>query len=269
MILFPNAKINIGLYITEKRPDGYHNLESIFVPIDWTDILEITPSQDFAFTSSGIPIPGKPESNLCIKAFQLLQEAFHIPNVSIHLHKIIPMGAGLGGGSADAAFTLIGLRDLFNLSLSNEELIPFAQKLGSDCPFFLLNSPQFGTEKGDRLEPISLHLNGLFGLLVYPKINVSTQEAYSGVLPVPAPNFLPTEISRPVQQWKEAIYNDFEKNIFPKYPLLSEVKDALYALGAIYSSMSGSGSTLFGIFEKEPNTEVFDKQGYITKIVAF
>lgn len=269
MILFPNAKINIGLYITEKRSDGYHNLESAFVPIPWTDILEITPSNTFQFESTGIPVPGNPDSNLCVKAFRLLQEAYRIPNVSIQLHKIIPMGAGLGGGSSDAAFTLIGLRDLFNLPVSNQDLIPFAQKLGSDCAFFLLNSPQFGTEKGDKLQGISIDLKGLFALLVYPQISVSTQEAYSGVAPSAAPNYLPTALKQPVTMWKTSVSNDFEKNIFPKYPILSEIKELLYEGGATYAAMSGSGSTIYGIFENEPSSEVFDKQGFITKIVAF
>lgn len=269
MVLFPHAKINIGLYITEKRSDGFHNLVSVFIPVDWTDVLEITPSDTFEFVSSGIPVPGNPAHNLCVKAYQLLKNAFSIPNVTIHLHKIIPMGAGLGGGSADATFTLLGLRDLFELPLSNQDLIPFAQKLGSDCAFFLANHPQFGTGKGDELQPISCDLAGHFGLLVFPGVNVSTQEAYAGVQPTKAPNHLPSVITKPVSEWKNLIANDFEKNIFPTYPLLKNIKETLYSMGAEYAAMSGSGSTLYGIFSAEPQTKLFDEQGFTTKVVSF
>ncbi len=269
MLLFPNAKINIGLYITEKRPDGFHNLESVFVPVDWTDVLEITPSTEFEFITSGIPVPGNAENNLCVKAYHLLKQSYVIPNVTIQLHKVIPMGAGLGGGSADATFTLIGLRDLFELPLNNQDLVPFAKQLGSDCAFFLSNSPQFGTGKGDELETIPCDLKGLFGLLVFPKVSVSTQEAYAGVRPEKAPNYLPDVISKPISDWKDLISNDFEKNIFPVYPVLKQIKETLYEKGATYAAMSGSGSTLYGIFTEKPDTNLFDKEGYITKLVAF
>lgn len=269
MILFPHAKINIGLYVTEKRSDGFHNLESAFFPINWTDILEITPANTFEFCSTGIPIPGNIDQNLCVKAFRLLQEKYSIPNVIIQLHKIIPMGAGLGGGSSDAAFTLMGLRDLFNLPLSNQELVPFAQQLGSDCAFFLSDKPQFGTEKGDVLQDIEVSLKGLFGLLVYPRVGISTKEAYAGVCPIKAPNYLPQELQKPLEQWKDLIHNDFEKSIFPNHPLLKKIKDQLYQKGAKYAAMSGSGSTLFGIFTSVPDSEIFEQQGFITKIVEF
>ncbi|MHA8067499.1 4-(cytidine 5'-diphospho)-2-C-methyl-D-erythritol kinase [Aquirufa sp. ROCK2-A2] len=251
MILFPNAKINIGLYVTEKRADGFHNLETTFFPTNWTDILEITPEDSFEFSSSGLTIAGKIEDNLCFKAYQLLQKAYHIAPVHIHLHKIIPMGAGLGGGSSDAAYTLMGLRDLFELPLSNANLIPFAQQLGSDCAFFLMNSPAFGTGKGDELSPIECSLEGKFMLLVYPKIAISTQEAYANIRVRPAKNHLPDILKLPISEWKANIHNDFEDSVFPKYPLLKEIKEELYALGAVYAAMSGSGSTLFGIFDRE------------------
>jgi 4-diphosphocytidyl-2-C-methyl-D-erythritol kinase len=251
MILFPNAKINIGLYVTEKRPDGFHNLESAFFPTNWTDILEITPQDSFEFSSSGLAISGNVENNLCYRAYQLLREAYQIPGVHIHLHKIIPMGAGLGGGSSDAAFTLMGLRDLFDLPLSNQDLIPFAQKLGSDCAFFLKNSPAFGKGKGDELSPIDCSIKDKFLVLIYPKIAISTQEAYANIRVSPAKNYLPDALKKPISEWKSTIQNDFEDSVFPKYPILKEIKEELYALGAIYASMSGSGSTLFGIFENE------------------
>lgn len=249
MIVFPNAKINIGLYVTEKRADGFHNLESAFFPTNWTDILEITPQETFEFSASGLPISGNIESNLCYRAYQLLKEAYHIPGVHIHLHKIIPMGAGLGGGSSDAAFTLMALRDLFELPLSNTELIPYAQKLGSDCAFFLFNTPSFGVGKGDELSPIDCSIDNKFWVFVYPKMGISTQEAYANIRPKPAKNHLPDALKRPISEWKNTIHNDFEESVFPKYPLLKEIKEELYDLGAIYASMSGSGSTLFGIFE--------------------
>lgn len=266
MILFPNAKINIGLYVTEKRPDGFHNLESAFFPTNWTDILEITPQASFEFSSSGLPISGSVENNLCYKAYQLLKEAYQIPGVHIHLHKIIPMGAGLGGGSSDAAFTLMGLRDLFELPLSNKDLIPYAQKLGSDCAFFLLNTPAFGTGKGDELSPIECSIQDKWMVLIYPKIAISTQEAYANIRVSPAKNHLPEALKRPISEWKSSIHNDFEDSVFPKYPILKEIKEELYALGAIYASMSGSGSTLFGIFDKE--IELPEKwKGYVIKNV--
>jgi len=251
MILFPNAKINLGLYVTEKRADGFHNLESVFFPINWTDILEITPQDSFEFSSSGLAISGDVKNNLCYRAYQILQNDFQIPGVHIHLHKIIPMGAGLGGGSSDAAFTLMGLRDLFGLPLTNADLIPYAKKLGSDCSFFLLNSPAFGIGKGDELSPIECTIKDPFFVLVYPKIGISTQEAYANICVSPAKNYLPDALKRPVSEWKSIIHNDFEDSVFPKHPILKEIKEELYALGAIYASMSGSGSTLFGIFDQE------------------
>jgi 4-diphosphocytidyl-2-C-methyl-D-erythritol kinase len=249
MILFPNAKINIGLYVTEKRPDGFHNLESAFFPVNWTDILEITPQETFEFSSSGLAISGKIENNLCYKAYELLRKAFQIPGVHIHLHKIIPMGAGLGGGSSDAAYTLMGLRDIFELPLSNADLIPFANQLGSDCAFFLMNSPAFGVGKGDELSPIDCKIENKFVVLIYPKIGISTQEAYSNIQPTPAKNHLPEVLKKPISEWKFLVHNDFEDSVFPKYSMLKEIKEELYSLGAIYASMSGSGSTIFGIFE--------------------
>jgi 4-diphosphocytidyl-2-C-methyl-D-erythritol kinase len=248
MILFPNAKINIGLYVTGKRTDGFHNLESAFFPIDWTDILEITPQEKFEFSSSGLPISGKMEDNLCYRAYQLLQKAHQIKGVHIHLHKIIPMGAGLGGGSSDAAFTLIGLRDLFDLPLTNTDLIPFAQQLGSDCAFFLLNSPAFGVGKGDELTVLNNPIQAKYMVLVYPKIAISTQEAYAHINASPAKNHLPNVLNKPLEEWKTLIHNDFEDSVFPKYPILKDIKEELYQLGAVYAAMSGSGSTLFGLF---------------------
>ncbi len=250
MIVFPNAKINLGLYITEKRADGFHNLSTCFYPVPWSDILEITPYNTFEFSTSGLAISGSLENNLCYRAFMLLKEAYDIAPVQIHLHKIIPMGAGLGGGSSDAAFTLMGLRDLFKLPLTNTDLIPFAQKLGSDCAFFLLNQAQIGTEKGDVLEGIDLHLAGKFLVMIYPNFGISTQEAYAGIKPKKAKKNWEKQLAKPLETWKETIFNDFENSLFPTYPQLAEIKNELYAMGAQYASMSGSGSTMFGLFDK-------------------
>jgi 4-diphosphocytidyl-2-C-methyl-D-erythritol kinase len=251
MILFPNAKINLGLYVTEKRADGFHNLSSCFYAVPWSDVLEITPSSTFEFSTSGLEISGALESNLCYRAFKMLQEAHSIPPVQIHLHKVIPMGAGLGGGSADAAFTLIGLRDIFQLPLSNADLIPFAQKLGSDCAFFLTTQAQIGTEKGDVLQPIDLQLSGKYLVMVYPNFGISTQEAYAGIKPKKARKNWEKQLLKPMETWKETISNDFENSLFPTYPLLAEIKNTLYELGATYAAMSGSGSTIFGLFDQE------------------
>jgi len=251
MVLFPNAKINLGLFITKKREDGFHELETCFFHIPWSDILEITPAPAFKFSSSGLPISGEIQDNLCYKAFQALSEDFKIPNVHIHLHKIIPMGAGLGGGSSDAAYTLMGLRDLFELRLTNQELLPYAKKLGSDCAFFLNKQAQFGTGKGDELSPIPTPLKSLYAIVLYPNFGISTQKAYAGIQPNPAPGHLPDLVKSPMPTWKHTIKNDFEKTLFVEYPLLAEIKQDMYEMGAIYAAMSGSGSTIFGLFENE------------------
>ena len=249
MVLFPHAKINVGLYITKKRKDGFHDLETCFFPVPWTDVLEITPADGFGFSSSGLVISGAIEDNLCYKAYELLRKDHKMPPVHIHLHKIIPMGAGLGGGSSDAAFTLMGLRDLFQLPLTNEDLQPYAAKLGSDCAFFLSNQAAFGKGKGDQLSPIDASLKGKFLVLLYPAVGISTAQAYAGVTPAKAPVDLRKAILK--NDWKETISNDFEKSIFPAHPFLASLKEEMYTLGASYAAMSGSGSTIFGIFDKK------------------
>lgn len=250
MILFPNAKINLGLYITKKRTDGFHELETCFVHVPWTDILEITESDAFEFTSSGLAIEGPVSKNLCFRAYEALKADFKIPPVHIHLHKVIPMGAGLGGGSSDASFTLKGLRDLFKLPLTNAQLIPYAATLGSDCAFFIDNQAQLGTGRGEILQPIDIDLSGKYLVLIYPNFGISTQEAFAGIKPKKAPIKLKEVIGQPIETWKETLSNDFEGSLFPKYPLLASIKDELYNLGASYAAMSGSGSTLFGLFDQ-------------------
>jgi 4-diphosphocytidyl-2-C-methyl-D-erythritol kinase len=250
MIAFPPCKINLGLHIISKRPDGFHDLETCFYPIPWTDILEIIPSKELVFTSSGNPIPGKAEDNLCLKAYHLLKTDFDIAPVKIHLHKIIPIGAGLGGGSSDAAYTLRLLNDIFNLSLSVDQLKDYASKLGSDCSFFVQDKPMIGHGKGEILTEIDISLKGFYLVFVKPLIHISTQEAYSGITPKQPLIKINDILKQPVTNWKGILKNDFEESVFKKHPTIAEVKAKLYSSGAIYSSMSGSGSSVFALFEK-------------------
>lgn len=253
MISFPNAKINLGLNIIEKREDGFHNLESCFYPVTWHDILEIIPAQKVSFQSSGLEIPGNPEENLCLKAYRLLNRDFAIGPVAIHLHKIIPIGAGLGGGSSDAAFALKTLNELFNLYLEEDMLCQYARQIGSDCAFFIKNLPTLATEKGDRFENISIDLSSKCLVLVYPNIHVDTADAYSGITPsVPSKKIAGIIENEPPQNWKDLLINDFENTVFKKFPVLQRIKNELYELGAEYASMSGSGSVLLGLFEDMP-----------------
>lgn len=260
MVTFPNAKINIGLYITEKRADGFHNLESCFYPVGWCDILEILPAKTLSFKSTGLDIPGNPVSNLCLKAYHLLKQDFDIPPVSIHLHKVVPIGAGMGGGSADCAFTIKTLNELFALHLSVEQMENYARKLGSDCAFFIQNRPQYCFGKGDEFANISVDLTGKYIVLVNPNIHISTAEAYSGVKPLKNEIDLQEVLQKPINEWKDLVKNDFEKHLLPKYPAIENIKNQLYKLGAAYTSMTGSGSTVFGIFDEEIDTKDYFKE---------
>ncbi|MEN9612986.1 MAG: hypothetical protein RLZZ628_3800 [Bacteroidota bacterium] len=262
MLTFPNAKINIGLNIIEKRTDGFHNIESVFYPVEWCDILEIIPSQDSSakeatFQSSGLTIPGNESSNLCLKAWNLLKSRITLPPI-IHLHKVIPMGAGLGGGSADGAFTLTMLNEVYDLNLSNDELKDFARQLGSDCAFFIENRPVFCYDKGDQFEDFSLDLKGKYVVLVNPDIHISTAEAYAGVSPKKPEISLKEALMQPIVSWKKIIKNDFEKKLLISYPTIADIKESLYQSGAIYASMTGSGSTVYGIFDNESESLKID-----------
>lgn len=251
MLTFPNAKINIGLHITEKRDDGFHNLESCFYPVGWSDALEILPAEKLSFKSTGIPIPGNPDTNLCLKAYQLVNQDFDISPVMIHLHKAVPIGAGMGGGSADCAFTIKTLNSLFELHLTTEQMENYARRLGSDCAFFIQNRPQYCFGKGDEFAEITLNLSGKYIVLVNPNIHISTAEAYSGVKPQKTGIDLREVLRKPVNEWQNLVKNDFENHLLPKYPAIEIIKNQLYAHGAAYASMTGSGSTVFGIFENE------------------
>ncbi len=256
MISFPNCKINIGLNILGKRQDGYHDLQTIFYPVAVKDALEVieanNPTNDVIFSSTGIPVPGKDENNLCIKAYHLLKKDFpQISPVQVHLHKAVPMGAGLGGGSADAAFMLQLLNNKFELNLSTDQLISYALQLGSDCPFFIINKPCYATGRGEGLEEISLDLSPYKILLVHPGIHVSTADAFSVISIRQNSPDLKQLIQQPPGEWKGLIMNDFEKTVFDKFPEIGGIKDKLYQLGALYASMSGSGSCVYGIFQKD------------------
>lgn len=238
--------------MVSKRDDGYHNLETIFYPVKLADALELVHADLTEFSSSGIEIDGKPENNLVFKAYQLLQQDFDLPPVKLHLHKVIPFGAGLGGGSADAAFTLKMLNDYFKLEIEALKLESYAAQIGADCPFFIQNKPTFAYGIGDQFEPINLDLSEFEIVIVKPNISVSTPEAYRNIVPAKA-NFNLNEIERlPVEDWKQLIKNDFEKSVFLQYPVIELLKEKLYELGAAYASMSGSGSAVFGIFRHLP-----------------
>ena len=259
MLTFPNAKLNLGLYVTQRRPDGFHSLESVFVPLPWTDALEILPApagQPTSITLTGRPIPGDPATNLCVRAFELLQADFpQLPAAQLYLHKIVPIGAGLGGGSADAAFALKAANDLFRLNLSPETLENYARRLGSDCAFFIRNKPVLAVEKGDVFEEIDLRLTGTDCVVVYPNLHISTAEAYAHITPRPAKYPLREALAQPMVTWRETVHNDFETALTPAHPVLADIKRQLYTAGATYVSLSGSGSAVYGLWEgAEPAT---------------
>lgn len=255
MIVFPNAKINLGLYIVEKRADGFHNIETVFYPAGWCDVLEVVENRGslkaFDLHLSGLPVSGSTEDNILYKAYQLINKVHVLPNISVYLHKVIPMGAGLGGGSADAAFFISMLNGQFNLGFSEEQQTGFAKQLGSDCAFFIRNRPVYATQKGDVFEDIEIKLQGYHLAIVYPNVNSNTREAYSLVKPHRAEPLRPL-LSTGINQWKTLLKNDFEPSIFSKYPVVQQVKEQLYGLGASYACMSGSGSAVFGIFTEVP-----------------
>ena len=255
MIVYPNAKINIGLNVVEKRPDGYHDLETVFYPIGLQDILEIqgieadAPECGYRLKVTGTVLDGSPEDNLVIRAFKLLKKEFDLPPVSIGLYKHIPTGAGLGGGSADAAFTFKTLNERFKLGLTTKQMEDRCSQLGADCPFFIQNKPVFATGIGNVFHPIELNLKYKQLVLVKPDVFVSTKDAYAKVKVQHPERPLPELLAQPIETWKDMVVNDFEASVFSKYPEIAAIKDKLYDLGALYASMSGSGSSVFGIFD--------------------
>jgi len=257
MIVFPNAKINLGLRILRKRPDGFHDLESAFLPVGLTDMLEIVPDtgnntgKTDRLTLTGIPLEAR-DDNLCIRALRLLKDKHGIPDVNLHLHKRIPTGAGLGGGSSDAAFTLRALNEMFSLGLDVPVLREYASKIGSDCPFFIINEPSLGTGRGENLEPLSLDLSGYALILVLPGITINTAMAYRMISPTDKDQPVKEVLKTAPEEWSGRLVNHFEVPVFEKYPEIGGIKQALYAGGAVYASMTGSGSAVYGLFRESP-----------------
>lgn len=250
MLVFPNIKINLGLYITEKRQDQYHNILTAFYPVSLQDVLEIVPAETFEFVQTGLEVPGKQEDNLCVKAYHLLKTKHSIPPVRLHLHKIVPMGAGVGGGSSDAAFTLSTLNELFQLNLSTTQLEEYAAQIGSDCAFFIQNRPVVASGRGNEMENVELDLKGQHLVLAFPSIHVSTAEAYGGVKPQPFEGDF-KDLLTDKKRWKAELKNQFEASVFQTHPALAALKQRMYDAGAWYAAMSGSGSSVFGIFDSK------------------
>lgn len=255
MITFPNAKINIGLNVVEKRPDGYHDIETVFYPINLQDALEVNLLENsdlpYRLRVSGTTLDGSPEDNLVVKAYNLLKGIHHLPPVDIRLFKHIPTGAGLGGGSSDCAFMIKILNEKFRLGLGIEEMEGYATRLGADCAFFIQNQPVFATGTGNVFERIGLSLSDYRLVLIKPDISVSTREAYAHIRPHHPENSLKELIKQPVDTWKDNIVNDFEKSVFQTHPEIAAIKDKLYDIGAVYASMTGSGSAVFGLFKEK------------------
>ena len=271
MIVYPNAKINLGLNVVERRPDGYHNLETVFYPVNLQDALELKtietdiPECGYKLKVSGSILDGSPEDNLVVKAYKLIRKDYDFPAQKIHLYKHIPVGAGLGGGSSDAANMIKMLNEKFALGLTNEAMENYAVQIGADCPFFINNKPVFATGIGDKFTPIELDLKGKILILVKPDIFVSTKDAYALVEPKHPEKSLIESLSQPISTWRDNVINDFEKSVFVKYPEIAAIKDRLYDLGAVYASMSGSGSAVYGIFDSpiEYADEIFS--GYFCR----
>jgi 4-diphosphocytidyl-2-C-methyl-D-erythritol kinase len=265
MISFPNAKINLGLNIIEKRSDGYHNISSCFYPVPINDILEINLSDKFDFKASGIPIPGNKQDNLVVKAYKLLKKDFNLPSIAIHLHKNIPMEAGLGGGSSDGAFVLKMLNEFFDLYLDDTVLEDYAGSLGSDCPFFIYNEPMLVGGRGEQMNTIKVDLKGYSICILKPQLSISTKEAYNGVKPAIPEHAIESIISsNPVIEWKRFLKNDFEDSILERFPELLELKTILYEMGAEYASLTGSGSAMYGLFNIEPKLTPDLTQNYFS-----
>jgi 4-diphosphocytidyl-2-C-methyl-D-erythritol kinase len=268
MITFPNAKINLGLKVTERRPDGYHNLETIFYPIPLNDILEVIVAEPFDFSSSGIDLESNPEDNLVMKAYRIFRQYYDISPVKIFLHKVIPPGAGLGGGSSDAASMLVILNNLFHTNLSTKELEKLASAVGADCPFFINNTPALATGTGTELAPVDLNLASFKIILVKPPVSVSTSLAYKMILPRQPAVPVWQIITEPVETWKDSLSNDFEIPVFKMFPEIGRIKVKLYEMGALYASMSGSGSAVYGIFREMPAGFADAFPGYLKYYLA-
>lgn len=265
MLLFSGSKINLGLAITEKRADGFHNLETVFFPLKWQDAIELIESSDnqmFELIFSGIPIQGSSKDNIIYKAYELLQKDYTLPKIKVHLLKNIPMGAGLGGGSSNAVNFIKLMDQKFGLNIPVSKKTEYAKQLGSDCAFFIDNIPVLAKGKGDEFEPIKVNLSSHYIYVVYPNVHSDTKLAYQGITPKKPVQSLRTIIeTKSISQWKNVLENDFESSVFRGFPQLKEIKEQLYTAGALYASMSGSGSAVYGIFESKPN---LDLENYTT-----
>lgn len=254
MISFPNTKINIGLYVTSKRSDGYHDLETVFYPIPLHDVLEVNLIKNngvpYEFVQMGKKIEGNADDNLVVRVWKSMQEEFDLPPVSIKLTKNVPTGAGLGGGSSDAAFMMKMINEIFSLGLSVSNMETRVSKFGADCAFFINNEPRMAKGIGDVFSPINIHLEGFYLCVVKPDDFVSTKEAYSNVCPKMPDNDLQESLGKDIKEWRNVIKNDFEDSVFLKHPTISAIKQTLYDMGAIYASMSGSGSSVYGLFNR-------------------
>ncbi|MFV0364962.1 MAG: 4-(cytidine 5'-diphospho)-2-C-methyl-D-erythritol kinase [Mangrovibacterium sp.] len=260
MIYFPHAKINLGLLVTAKRPDGYHDIETVFYPVAMQDILEFVEAEEFQFSLSGMKLDGNAEDNLVVKAYRLLEADYKLPTLHIHLHKNIPSGAGLGGGSADAAFLLSALNEHYKLGISVEKLKGYALQLGSDCPFFIEPTPALAKGRGELLQSVEVDLTAYHLVVVKPPIHVSTGKAYGFMQPQEPEESLANLMQLPVQEWQGKVCNQFEDYVFQAHPEVASIKEQLYRAGAHFALMSGSGSAVFGLFLEEPNLEnVFPK----------
>lgn len=258
MVTFPNAKINLGLNVVSRRPDGYHNIETVMIPVPTFDVIEITESEDGrdSLHTCGHPVDCPPDKNLVMKALAEMRSRYNIPAVTICLDKQIPDGAGLGGGSADASFTLRLLNEMFGCGASQEDLAAIAAGLGADCPFFIYNRPMLCTDTGTTMTPFDLHLpNNLWLLLIKPPVSVPTKEAYAGLTPQTPRYLLVDTLRLPVEQWQGLLTNDFETSVFTRYPQIREIKKRMIEAGAVYASMSGSGSTIYGFFNRKLSSE--------------
>jgi 4-diphosphocytidyl-2-C-methyl-D-erythritol kinase len=249
MIVYPHAKINLGLQVKEKRSDAFHEIETLFYPVDLCDILEIKPAESPQLFLYGLPINGLPNENLCMKAYGMLRNDYHLPPVQFHLYKKIPVGGGLGGGSSDGAYTLKLLNDYFSLGITDLQLEEYASRLGSDCPCMLYKRPSLASGRGERLTPFQIDLSGFYIVVCKPDIFISTAYAYTKVKPKKPEYSLEKVLAQPLTEWKGCLVNDFEEVLFPEFPVLKEYKDKLYEFGAVYASLSGSGSALYGIFK--------------------
>jgi 4-diphosphocytidyl-2-C-methyl-D-erythritol kinase len=251
VILFPHAKINIGLHVIAKRPDGFHDVNTLFYPLPFCDVLELTPAKKTMLRLTGLPVEGAPDDNLCMKAYRILQKYYDLPPVTIHLHKVIPTGSGLGGGSSDASHTLLALNTLFSLQCPERQLMDYAARLGSDCSFFIQSKPALAEGRGEILHPTEVCLAGYYILLVKPPVHVRTAEAYANIVPRQPAQSLRDLVGLPVTEWRGKVCNDFEAGVFARHPELAAIKAALYDKGATYAAMSGSGATIFGLFADE------------------